>query len=72
MPRVTLSLVLAALTLLAGADTAVAQWGANWGEFSWGASLAAVPALGRLGIVALVAGVVGLGAWLGRSRLAAR
>ena len=71
MRRVLLSLPFLLLSLFFALPALAGNWGENWGTMVWG-SVAAVPTMGKLGVLVLALGLGGLAArFIQRSRAAA-
>jgi hypothetical protein len=62
MHRILLSLHLLLLTSLFALPALAGNWGENWGTLTWGAAIAAVPTMGKLGVLVLALGLGGLAA----------
>ena len=62
MRRILLSLPFQLLPLLFALPALAGNWGENWGTLTWGAAIAAVPTMGKLGVLVLVLGRGGLAA----------
>ena len=72
MRRILLSLPMLLLTLLFALPALAGNWGEDWGTLTWGAAIAAVPSMGKLGVLVLALGLGGLAArFIQRSRAAA-
>jgi hypothetical protein len=72
MQRILLSLPFLLLPLLFALPALAGNWGENWGTLTWGAAIAAVPTMGKLGVLVLALGLGGLAARvIKRSRSAA-
>jgi hypothetical protein len=71
MVRALFSLPILMLILLFALPALAGNWGEDWGSFSWGAAIAAVPTMGKLGLLVLVLGLGGLAArFIRRGRIA--
>ena len=62
MRRTSLSLPMFLLPLLFALPALAGNWGENWGTLTWGAAIAAVPTMGKLGVLVLALGLGGLAA----------
>ncbi len=62
MRRILLSLPFLLLSLLFALPALAGNWGENWGTLTWGAAIAAVPTMGKLGVLVLILGLGGLAA----------
>ncbi|MDE0887563.1 MAG: DUF1566 domain-containing protein [Myxococcota bacterium] len=72
MRRILLSLPFLLPPLLFALPALAGNWGEDWGTMTWGAAIAAVPTMGKLGLLVLVLGLGGLAARaIKRSRVAA-
>ena len=72
MQRILLSLPFLLLPLLFALPALAGNWGENWGTLTWGAAIAAVPTMGKLGVLVLALGLGGLAArFIQRGRAAA-
>ena len=72
MRRILLSLPMLMIPLLFALPALAGNWGENWGTLTWGAAIAAVPTMGKLGVLVLALGLGGLAArFIQRSRSAA-
>ena len=60
MRRILLSLPFLLLTSLFALPALAGNWGENWGTLTWGAAIAAVPTMGKLGVLVLALGRRGL------------
>ena len=62
MRRILLSLPLLLIPLLFALPALAGNWGEDWGTLTWGAVIAAVPTMGKLGVLVLALGLGGLAA----------
>ena len=62
MRRILLSLPFLLLALLFALPALAGNWGEDWGTLTWGAAIAAVPTMGKLGVLVLALGLGGLAA----------
>ena len=62
MRRILLSLPLLLIPLLFALPALAGNWGEDWGTLTWGAVIAAVPTMGKRGVLVLALGLGGLAA----------
>ena len=71
MRRILLSLPFLLPPLLFALPALAGNWGEDWGTMTWGATIAAVPTMGKLGLLVLALGLGGIAArFIQRGRVA--